>query len=117
MSSAPPCAMPPAEARASRRRARSWWLAGLLVGCLLPAALVQAEALRLAERLTQICLMAPEAIRAESRRVARRKVWRCLPRRRSRLRPRTRAHCRPASGAPCADHDVLNRRGPPPWLA
>lgn len=118
MSSASPHAAPPGEARVSRRRTRSrWWLAGLLVGCLLPAALVQAEALRLAERLTQICLMAPEAIRAESRRVARRKAWRFLPRRQPRPRPRTLARRRPASGAPCADHDVLNRRGPPPWHA
>lgn len=118
MSSASPRAAPPAEVRASRRRTRSrWWLAGLLVGCLLPAALVQAEALRLAERLTQICLMAPEAIRAESRRVARRKAWHYLPRRQPRPRPTMHARCRPASGVPCADHDVLNRRGPPPWHA
>lgn len=116
MSSASPCAVPPpAEARASRRRARPrWWLAGLLVGCLLPAALVQAEALRLAERLTQICLMAPEAIRAESRRVAHRKAWRDIPRRHARPCLKVRACLRPASGVPCADHDVLNRRGPPP---
>ena len=118
MSSASPSAIPSTKARASRRRVLPrWWLAGLLVGCLLPTALVHAEALRLAERLTQICLMAPEAIRAESRRVARRKAWRYLPRRQARPRPTMRAHCRPASGAPCADHDVLNRRGPPLWHA
>lgn len=117
------CAMSPAtpagparpiEARTARRRGRSrWWLAGLLVGCLLPAALVQAEALRLAERLTQICLMAPEAIRAESRRVARRRARRPLPQRGMHPYPIMHARCRPAIGAPCAGHDVLNRRGPP----
>lgn len=110
----PCCAESPVETRPVRRRSR-WWLAGLLVGCLLPAALVHAEALRLAERLTQICLMAPEAIRAESRRVARRKAGRCLPQRRARPRRRVLARCRPANGVPCADQDVLNRRGPPRW--
>ena len=46
-----------------RQRAH-WWLASVLVGCLLPAGLMHAEAMRLAERLTQVYLMAPEAIRA-----------------------------------------------------
>ncbi|MCG7598949.1 hypothetical protein MHM84_04060 [Halomonas sp. McH1-25] len=100
------------EERPTRRRTR-WWLAGLLVGCLLPAGLVHAEALRLAERLTQICLMAPDAIRAQSRRVARRKARRCLPSHVSLpCRPVVPA-CRPAMGVPCAGQDVLNRRGPP----
>ena len=103
------------EERPTRRRTR-WWLAGLLVGCLLPAGLVQAEALRLAERLTQICLMAPDAIRAQSRRVARRKARRSLPLHASLpCRPIVSA-CRPAMGVPCAGQDVLNRRGPPQAL-
>ena len=56
-----------AETSGSRQRSRRlsrWWLAGLLVGCLLPSSLVHAEAVRIAEQLTQICLMAPAAIRA-----------------------------------------------------
>lgn len=108
------CANPSAiyEERPTRRRTR-WWLAGLLVGCLLPAGLVQAEALRLAERLTQICLMAPEAIRAQSRRVARRKARRRLPLHVSQPRHAPVPACRPAMGVPCAGQDVLNRRGPP----
>ena len=50
-------------ARWRPRQRAHWWLASVLVGCLLPAGLVQAEALRLAERLAQVYLMAPEEIR------------------------------------------------------
>lgn len=100
---------------AAPRRVRSrWWLAGLLVGCLLPAGLVSGEAARHAERIVQICLLAPHAIRAESRRVA----WRCRWRARKRphrLRlPQRIKNCREAPECrPIAAHDVLTRRGPP----
>lgn len=101
-------------ARPPRRRMSSrWWLAGLLVSCLLPAGLVQGDAIRLANRVVQICWLAPSAIRAESRRLARRCCWRpavrhvvmvcCKPRLRS-LTQRLRH----VAGA-----DVLSRRGPP----
>ncbi|WP_081948840.1 hypothetical protein [Litchfieldella xinjiangensis] len=102
-----------------RRRMRSrWWLAGLLVGCLLPAGLVGADAVRQAERIVQICLLAPCAIRAESRRAAlhrrwpgrRRLAW-PLPRR---LLSRQFVYRSIAANlTPCAAHDVLTRRGPP----
>ncbi|MHB0774329.1 hypothetical protein [Halomonas sp. WWR20] len=97
--------------RGTGRRRTQWWLASLLVSCLLPAGLVQAEAMRIAERLTQICLMAPEAIRAESRRVAERRV---CPSFASRLPiPRIIALSPAPWHVPSADHDVLSRRGPP----
>jgi len=106
---------PQAETSGSRQRSRRlprWWLAGLLVGCLLPSSLVHAEAVRIAEQLTQIYLMAPAAIRAESRRVARRRAQRSMPRRRH-LRSRRGVVRNQRGGRPCAGLDVLNRRGPP----
>ena len=107
-----PHVAPVLMSRLMRRRSR-WWLAGLLVGCLLPAGLVHAEAMRMAERLTQICLMAPAAIRAESRRVAHRKAWRSLTKYRVLTRAAPIAVPRVALKFFCADLDVLNRRGPP----
>ncbi|RDB43801.1 hypothetical protein DU490_06195 [Halomonas sp. DQ26W] len=99
-----------------RRRQRSrWWLAGLLVSCLLPAGLSQADTLRLAERVVQTCILAPTLMRARCRYVARR---RALPHWQLR-KPRVMA-CRihpPRQMPPwrCwpAAHDVLTRRGPP----
>ncbi|WP_082140448.1 hypothetical protein [Halomonas sp. PR-M31] len=96
-----------------RRGATRWWLAGLLVGCLLPGALAQGENLRLVERLTQHCLIASRVVRAHSRRINRRIVW-CLHH--SRRRPRfksTPLWRPPALQRFCAGHDVLSRRGPP----
>lgn len=98
--------------RLMRRHSR-WWLAGLLVGCLLPAGLVHAEAMRMAERLTQICLMAPAAIRAESRRVAHRKTWRSLTKHYALSCTTPVVVPRTTLKFFCADLDVLNRRGPP----
>ncbi|GAB2795877.1 hypothetical protein GCM10027040_22810 [Halomonas shantousis] len=94
------------------RHRTHWWLASLLVGYLLPAGLVQAEALRVAERLTCICLLAPEAIRAESRRVADRRFWRPFTARVPRFETQL-SNGLPPWHAPSADHDVLSRRGPP----
>ncbi|WP_233440477.1 hypothetical protein [Modicisalibacter coralii] len=101
--------------RQRTRRMSRWWLAGLLVGCLLPTSLSHAEALRFAEQLTQICLMAPAAIRAESRRVARRRARRCLPPRRRRpATPVSQAHdARVALRPRSTGLDSLNPRGPP----
>ncbi|WP_280539532.1 hypothetical protein [Chromohalobacter sp. 11-W] len=98
--------------RVRTRHRAQWWLAGLLVGCLLPAGLMHPDALRIAERLTQICLMAPEAIRAQSRRVERRK--RLLGTRRRRP-PSPRLWRLPQRfyHVLSVGLDVLSRRGPP----
>ncbi|SHF49855.1 hypothetical protein SAMN02745148_02782 [Modicisalibacter ilicicola DSM 19980] len=104
---------PVADCRPRRRLGSRWWLAGLLVSCLLPAALAQGEPLRLTERLSQQCLMVSGAIRAHSRRVGQRTLSRFLGRRRKRGCPGLPGSLRTASLRPCADHDVLSRRGPP----
>ena len=105
----------PARPAPSRRHAR-WWLAGLLVSCLLPAGLAQGDLTRQAERLVQVCILAPALIRASSRLQARRRARRAWPR-----PPRLVAMPRPfglrwpsprPSGLTAA-HDVLTRRGPP----
>ncbi|MCK0714628.1 hypothetical protein ACFO0U_12415 [Chromohalobacter sarecensis] len=109
-STTPHSSTPPRRVR-TRHRAQ-WWLAGLLVGCLLPAGLVHPDALRIAERLTQICLMAPEAIRAQSRRVARRKRLLVIARRRPRSSRLWRLPQR-FYHVLSVGLDVLSRRGPP----
>ncbi|WP_239496285.1 hypothetical protein [Salinicola peritrichatus] len=93
-----------------RQRAH-WWLASVLVGCLLPAGLVHAEAMRLAERLTQVYLMAPEAIRAESRRMARAPTTHPQPRAVMPLASFA-AYTAPVVVASAA-LDAFSRRGPP----
>ncbi|APX95009.1 hypothetical protein BWR19_12110 [Halomonas sp. 1513] len=98
----------------SRRRVRSrWWLAGLLVGCLLPAGLAQGD-VRLVSRVVQICWLVPDSIRAESRRLARRRRWLPPARRRPDVPRRARApHALTLLLRPVAGADVLSRRGPP----
>lgn len=105
----------------SRRRPARWWLAGLLVGCLLPAGMAQAEGLRQVERVIQVCILAPALIRASSRLQARRRALLCWPSLRHRL-PRCRRAARPRIPQPLrrrltAALDVLTRRGPPSALA
>ncbi|WP_191223860.1 hypothetical protein [Billgrantia desiderata] len=104
------------SATTTRCRQRSrWWLAGLLVSCLLPAGLTQAETLRLAERVVQTCILAPTLMRARCRYVARRRALPHWPRRRPVAQVRT--SCVPPRMLPqrrwAAAHDVLTRRGPP----
>ncbi|MBB3183482.1 hypothetical protein FHR95_001023 [Halomonas fontilapidosi] len=98
-----------------RRRSTRWWLAGLLVGCLLPVSLAQVESLRPVERAAQVSILAPALLRVRSRLHARRRAlvrwvqraarwpnsWRAVVH-------RDRVHCQPV-----AAHDVLTRRGPP----
>lgn len=104
------------SAGASRYRLYSrWWLAGLLVSCLLPAGLTQAETLRLAERAVQTCILAPTLMRARCRYVARRRTLPWWPRRLQtvsvrRIRRSPLPVCMPRN---TADQDVLTRRGPP----
>jgi len=104
------------SAGASRYRLYSrWWLAGLLVSCLLPAGLTQAETLRLAERAVQTCILAPTLMRARCRYVARRRALPWWPRRLHAVSVRrTRRSPLPVDKPRnTADHDVLTRRGPP----
>ncbi|MBA2778626.1 hypothetical protein H1D44_06900 [Halomonas kenyensis] len=98
----------------SRQRSR-WWLAGLLVSCLLPAGLTQAETLRLAERVVQTCILAPTLMRARCRYVARRRALPHWPRRRPLASARRSEPPRrpPQRYRWAAAHDVLTRRGPP----
>ncbi|WP_249322377.1 MULTISPECIES: hypothetical protein [Halomonas] len=105
-----------APAAMSRRRPARWWLAGLLVGCLLPAGLAQGETLRQAERLVQVCILAPALIRASSRLQARRRARRAWPLRvlgRPGARGRLPLPPSPRRRLATAAHDVLTRRGPP----
>lgn len=98
-----------------RRRATRWWLAGLLVGCLLPASLAQVESLRPAERAAQVSILVPALLRVRSRLQARRRALVHWVRRAARWPSVARAAARSAL-APCppvAAHDVLSRRGPP----
>lgn len=97
-----------------RQRAH-WWLASVLVGCLLPAGLMQAEAMRLAERLTQVYLMAPEAIRAESRRVARIAAKRPTYPQTVATSALPSRYISPVVASPAA-LDVVSRRGPPVFV-
>ncbi|MDZ7853364.1 MAG: hypothetical protein U5L98_12150 [Halomonas sp.] len=107
-----------AGSHVSRRKRRStrWWLAGLLVGCLLPAGLAQVESLRLVERAAQVSILVPVLLRVRSRLRARRRALVRWVRRAARwARIRARAVGRPALASchPVAAHDVLTRRGPP----
>ncbi|NVF14094.1 MULTISPECIES: hypothetical protein [Halomonadaceae] len=92
-----------------------WWLAGLLVSCLLPASLSPADAFRSGERSVTICLWVPAILRAQSHWIAKRQ--RAL--RRWAQRPRRFAPMRRLSSwlAPMAllvaARDVLTQRGPP----
>ncbi|MGM0983911.1 MAG: hypothetical protein ACQEXG_10865 [Pseudomonadota bacterium] len=107
-------AEPPVSRR--KRRTTRWWLAGLLVGCLLPASLAQVESLRLVERAAQVSILMPVLLRVRSRLHARRRALVRWVRRASRWAGiKARAVGRPVL-APCypvAAHDVLTRRGPP----
>ncbi|MCG6657821.1 hypothetical protein HOP52_08645 [Halomonas campisalis] len=111
-----PSATPSSTAGVARRGLGSrWWLAGLLVSCLLPAGLSQVETQRLSERIVQVCILAPALMRARCRCVARRRALRRWPPRPLAMpgllrRPPWRVIPRPRW---TAAHDVLTRRGPP----
>ncbi|TFH85122.1 hypothetical protein EQG41_18665 [Billgrantia azerbaijanica] len=102
----------PADRPARRRASSRWWIAGLLVGCLLPVGLAGVESPRFTERIAQICILAPALMRVRCRREARRRAglrW-PLPRRVVTATPVPR-------DLPvrrwAAALDVLTRRGPP----
>ncbi|MFC7367610.1 MULTISPECIES: hypothetical protein [Vreelandella] len=50
-----------------------WWLASLLVGCLLPASLHPLDALRGGERSVIICFWVPAILRAQSQWIAKKR--------------------------------------------
>ncbi|MCW4151671.1 hypothetical protein OM427_19300 [Halomonas sp. 18H] len=92
-----------------------WWLAGLLVGCLLPAGLAQAE-WRATERVVQMCILAPAVMRASSQLRARRRAvfrWPSRPAGDDDDTPSALPHQPRAPLCSVAAHDVLTRRGPP----
>lgn len=97
------------------RRASRWWLAGLLVTCLLPASLAQTGSFAHAERLVQAYILAPAMLRASRQATARRRTKRCWSRTLERpVLPRRLARRILFCWLPAvAAHDVLSRRGPP----
>ncbi|MBZ5486692.1 hypothetical protein HW452_04045 [Halomonas aquamarina] len=101
--------------RQRRHGLARWWLAGLLVSCLLPSSLVPSDAFRAAERSIHVCFWVPAILRAQSHWIARRK--RALKRWSRRIKriatvrlvlPEYRADHRRV-----AAWDVLTQRGPP----
>ncbi|HAZ98705.1 MAG TPA: hypothetical protein DDZ92_12820 [Halomonas sp.] len=107
---------------ASPRRPRRyglarWWLAGLLVSCLLPASLHPSDALRSSDRGVCICFWMPAMLRAQSHWIAKkRRALRRWFHRQTRRAPQ--APRRPLSFLPfalplVAARDVVTPRGPP----
>ncbi|RBI69498.1 hypothetical protein DQ400_02075 [Vreelandella sulfidaeris] len=94
-----------------------WWLAGLLVSCLLPANLGPADAFRNGERSITICLWVPAILRAQSHWIAKRRRalrrWMQIPRRFAPIR-RLSSWLPPLSLLVAA-RDVLTQRGPPSY--
>lgn len=63
-----------ASPRRQRRHGLArWWLASLLVGCLLPASLHPLDALRSGERSVIICFWVPAILRAQSQWIAKKR--------------------------------------------
>lgn len=92
-----------------------WWLAGLLVGCLLPASLAPADVFRSGEHGVSICFWVPAILRAQSHWIAkRRRALRRWFQRPLRFAPaRHLFNWLPPMAIPVAAHDVLTQRGPP----
>lgn len=107
-----------ASPRRQRRHGLArWWLAGLLVSCLLPASLHPSDAFRGSERSVSICFWVPAILRAQSQWIAKKRralrFWGgCLARQLT-LRP-ARAQLLPLiKRRLVAAKDVLTQRGPP----
>lgn len=92
-----------------------WWLAGLLVSCLLPASLSPADAFRGGERSVTICLWVPAILRAQSHWVAKRRRaqqrWAQSPQYFAPVR--RLCHWLAPMTMLVAARDVLTQRGPP----
>jgi len=104
--------VPPAERPVRRRASPRWWLAGLLVGCLLPVGLAAVESPRLTERIAQICILAPALMRVRCRREARRRARLRWPLPRRVVTVTSTPRCLPVRRWAAA-LDVQSRRGPP----
>ncbi|RUR32403.1 hypothetical protein ELY33_05580 [Vreelandella andesensis] len=107
-----------ASPRRQRRHGLArWWLAGLLVSCLLPASLHPSDAFRSGERGVIICFWMPAMLRAQSQWIAKKRcALRHWVRKQVRVYPAI-LHC-----SCCFFHipyrlvaaiDVLIPRGPP----
>ena len=92
-----------------------WWLAGLLVSCLLPASLSPTDAFRSGERSVTICFWVPAIIRAQSHWIAkrRRSLRRWVQNLRRFIPARSRVNWLPPMVILVAARDVLTQRGPP----
>ncbi|TVP50897.1 MAG: hypothetical protein EA345_03780 [Halomonas sp.] len=106
----------PALPRRQRRYGIArWWLAGLLVSCLLPAGLGAADVFRGSERGATICFWVPAILRAQSHWIAKRqralRRWAQRPRRF--VPARSQFNWLPPMAILVAAHDVLTQRGPP----
>ena len=94
-----------------------WWLAGLLVSCLLPASLHPSDALRSSDRGVYICFWMPAMLRAQSHWIAKKR--RALRRWASRQTRRLPSVCSRPLLLPLitlrlvAASDVVTPRGPP----
>ncbi len=113
-----PSVLPVAAPRRQRRHGIArWWLAGLLVSCLLPAGLGQTDTLRIGERVVSVCFWMPAILRARSHWFAKRR--KAHPRSPVlRILPVLAVLLPPAFGLGMklpmpAAHDVLTQRGPP----
>lgn len=98
-----------------RRGVARWWLAGLLVSCLLPVGLNAYQAARLPVRQVYALALAPAIMRVRRRAVRHRQA---VTRRHRRLcRRRFRLPCGPARLPDLvAALDAVSRRGPPTLL-
>ncbi|WNL40370.1 hypothetical protein RN346_07345 [Halomonas sp. PAMB 3232] len=102
--------------RARRSGLARWWLAGLLVSCLLPVSLSPLSAVKSSERAATICLWVPAILRVQSQRLARRRRVRSLLRRVKKITTRVEKRRLIASRLALprvAARDVLIPRGPP----
>lgn len=103
--------------RSRRCGAARWWLAGILVGCLLPASLTPVDVFRSAERTASMVLFVPAVLRAQSRHMAwvRRAFRRWLERVPLTRTPQRMPEKRPGALIVwlVAAQDVFTRRGPP----
>ncbi|MFO7909976.1 MAG: hypothetical protein R6U42_08230 [Halomonas sp.] len=68
--SLPSLSRPLSERRSRRHGVARWWLAGLLVGCLLPVTFSPVDVMRSGERSACVVLFVPAVLRAHSRHIA-----------------------------------------------